>query len=152
VHATAPATLLNADPGAAIVVATLADGSALPTWLHFDAETLTFSGDAPDHYVGQLDIRLVATWTDAETGAPVQRSALFELDVDPAITFGGGAGLTVDGDDIQVHTPQDFFGSLAIRYKAHDLKGAVSGEWGRGGDQRPAATRGGSSPRRRLSP
>jgi VCBS repeat-containing protein len=40
--------------------ATLADGSALPAWLHFDAETLAFSGVAP-RKVTALEIRVTVT-------------------------------------------------------------------------------------------
>jgi Ca2+-binding RTX toxin-like protein len=128
VSLTIAAAILAAGPGA-VVVATLADGSALPTWLTFDATTLTFSGDAPDHYVGELELKLVASWTDADTGLPAQSTATIELPVDPPITFGGGAVLVRNGDDIEIRTPEDFFGSLAIRYKAHDIKGAVSDDW-----------------------
>ncbi len=41
--------------------ASLADGSALPTWLSFDAETQTFSGTPINDDVGVLDIRVIAT-------------------------------------------------------------------------------------------
>jgi hypothetical protein len=40
--------------------ATLADGSALPTWLKFDAATGTFSGSTPKQ-VGSIDVRVTAT-------------------------------------------------------------------------------------------
>ena len=41
--------------------ATLADGSALPSWLHFDAATQTFSGTPENGDVGDLSIRVTAT-------------------------------------------------------------------------------------------
>ncbi|CDZ34087.1 Hypothetical protein NGAL_HAMBI1145_21660 [Neorhizobium galegae bv. officinalis] len=41
--------------------ATLGDGSALPTWLHFDAGTRTFSGVAPLNYNGSFDVKVTAT-------------------------------------------------------------------------------------------
>ena len=40
--------------------ATLGDGSALPTWLHFDASTATFSGTPPHHAVGDIDVKVTA--------------------------------------------------------------------------------------------
>ncbi|MDP2144300.1 MAG: VCBS domain-containing protein, partial [Gallionella sp.] len=51
-------------------VATMADGSALPEWLCFDAATLTFSGEAPKEK-GFVDIRLTATDSVAATGNSV---------------------------------------------------------------------------------
>src|SRR5690606_32383970 len=44
-----------------ILTATLADGSALPTWLTFDAATGTFSGTPANGDVGTLSIRVTAT-------------------------------------------------------------------------------------------
>lgn len=44
--------------------ASLADGSALPTWLSFDAPTRTFSGTPDDGQVGTLALRVTATDPD----------------------------------------------------------------------------------------
>ncbi|MGI9487619.1 MAG: cadherin domain-containing protein, partial [Geminicoccaceae bacterium] len=41
--------------------ATLADGSALPSWLSFDASTRTFSGAPENGDVGAIDVRVTAT-------------------------------------------------------------------------------------------
>ena len=41
--------------------ATLANGSALPTWLSFNAATRTFTGTPDDAQVGTLDLRVTAT-------------------------------------------------------------------------------------------
>ena len=43
--------------------ATLADGSALPTWLSFNGTTRTFTGTPDDAQVGSLDLRVTATDT-----------------------------------------------------------------------------------------
>ncbi|MBI5317275.1 MAG: putative Ig domain-containing protein [Nitrospirae bacterium] len=43
--------------------ATLANGTALPAWLTFDAATRTFSGTPDDAQVGNLDVRVTATDT-----------------------------------------------------------------------------------------
>jgi hypothetical protein len=48
--------------------ATLADGSALPTWLSFDAATQTFSGQAPKQ-VGTVDVKVTVTDKVAATGS-----------------------------------------------------------------------------------
>ncbi len=41
--------------------ATLADGSALPSWLSFDAESQTFSGTPPQDVNGAIDLKVVAS-------------------------------------------------------------------------------------------
>jgi Ca2+-binding RTX toxin-like protein len=56
--------------------ATLADGSALPSWLVFDAATRTFSGTPANGDVGSLSIRVTAT--DA---AGASASTSFTIDV-----------------------------------------------------------------------
>ena len=48
--------------------ATLADGSALPDWLNFDAATRTFSGETPKE-VGFIDVQVTATDSVAATGS-----------------------------------------------------------------------------------
>ena len=48
--------------------ATLADGSALPSWLKFDAATGTFSGKTPKQ-VGAIEVRVTATDQVAATGS-----------------------------------------------------------------------------------
>src|SRR5574340_817028 len=48
--------------------ATLADGSALPDWLKFDAATRTFSGETPKE-TGFVDVRVTATDKVAATGS-----------------------------------------------------------------------------------
>jgi VCBS repeat-containing protein len=50
--------------------ATLADGSALPDWLNFDAATRTFSGETPKQ-VGFVDVQVTATDSVAATGSTV---------------------------------------------------------------------------------
>ncbi|WP_298189811.1 putative Ig domain-containing protein [Novosphingobium sp.] len=69
--------------------ATLANGSALPTWLVFDADTGTFSGTPPKDYNGQIALKVTAT--DGEYSV----SDSFTLSVTPVndapvITSGGG--------------------------------------------------------------
>lgn len=55
-------TFADVDAGDSLVLsATLADGSALPTWLTFDAATGTFSGTPTNGDVGTLSVRVTAT-------------------------------------------------------------------------------------------
>lgn len=59
--------------------ATLADGSALPAWLTFDPQKLTFSGTPTDQTTGALNIAITAT----DMGG-LASSAALSLQVDPA--------------------------------------------------------------------
>ncbi|MGI9450831.1 MAG: cadherin domain-containing protein, partial [Geminicoccaceae bacterium] len=70
--------------------ATLADGSALPAWLTFDARTKTFSGTPENGDVG--DIRITVTATDAH-GA----SATDSFEISTANTNDGPDDLTMKG-------------------------------------------------------
>jgi Ca2+-binding RTX toxin-like protein len=55
-------TFADEDEGDVLTLsASLADGSALPAWLNFDAATATFSGTPDDAQVGTLDLRVTAT-------------------------------------------------------------------------------------------
>jgi VCBS repeat-containing protein len=59
----------DVDQGDALSLsATLADGSALPSWLKFDAATGTFSGSTPKQ-VGSIDVRVTATDKVLATGS-----------------------------------------------------------------------------------
>jgi hypothetical protein len=64
--------------------ATLADGSPLPDWLHFDAATQKFSGCAPKHLC-DIDVRVTATDRVAATGSTegsLSVSDVFRISVD----------------------------------------------------------------------
>ena len=54
-------TFTDADGDALTYTATLADGSALPSWLSFNAATRTFSGTPPQYLAGNVDIRVAAS-------------------------------------------------------------------------------------------
>jgi hypothetical protein len=82
----------DVDQGDTLVYsATLSNGSALPSWLKFDAATGTFSGTAPKQ-VASLDVRLTATDKSTGAGANLSVSDLFKLYVDHG-NNGGGNGV-----------------------------------------------------------
>jgi len=61
---TLPAGVFTDEEGGALSLsATLSDGSALPSWLSFDAPTRTFSGTPASGDVGSLSVRITATDT-----------------------------------------------------------------------------------------
>ncbi len=98
---TVPAgTFADIDAGDSLAyTATLADGSALPGWLAFDAASRTFSGTPPAASEGTLSLRVTAT--DDSTA---QVSDVFDL----VIASGGGSSSTpIDGtagDDTLIGT------------------------------------------------
>jgi VCBS repeat-containing protein len=70
-------TFTDADVGDVLTyTATLANGTALPTWLTFNAVTNTFSGTPDNAQVGAIDIKIVATDT-----AGAKAEDIFQLTV-----------------------------------------------------------------------
>ncbi len=75
---TVPAdTFSDADGDTLSYSAVLADGSALPSWLSFDAATRTFSGTPPQDFNGALSLKVIGTDGTASAESP------FELAIDP---------------------------------------------------------------------
>jgi VCBS repeat-containing protein len=74
--------------------ATLSNGKALPSWLEFDAATQTFSGTAPAHARGSLDVRVTASdgQGPGSTAADVFRISFGNRTVVPAAVL-GNAGI-----------------------------------------------------------
>ncbi len=74
--------------------ATLADGTALPSWLSFDAQTLKFTGVAPEGEQGAIDLALTFTFMDELSVEQVSnQSFTFNAD-DPRLL----TGLSFDSD------------------------------------------------------
>ena len=76
----------NPDNVALSYTATLADGKALPKWLHFDAAKRTFSGTPGNDDVGNLSIRVTAA--DGRGGSATQNFALEVVNVNDAPQIG----------------------------------------------------------------
>jgi VCBS repeat-containing protein len=83
--------------------ATLADGSDLPSWLTFDANTGTFSGRVPRDAIGFLDIQVTVNDGNGEImptfseggegeGGSSSTSDIFRLTFDAGSGGGGGGG------------------------------------------------------------
>jgi len=73
--------------------ATMTDGSPLPYWLAFDAQTRTFTGTPPVSSVGTLDVRVTVT-----DGGGLTAQADFTLEVQPAVLWGTNGDDTLTGD------------------------------------------------------
>ena len=89
--------------------ATLADGKALPEWLHFDAEKRIFSGTPDNDDVGNLSIRVTAN--DGRGGSATQDFALEVVNVNDApqigVTLANQQG--TGGKPWQYRLPSDAF-------------------------------------------
>lgn len=72
--------------------ATLADGSALPSWLAFDSATQTFFGRVPRDAAGNLDISVTATDGVAGQSGNLSASDVFRLSFASGGGGGGGGG------------------------------------------------------------
>ncbi|EFO28694.1 outer membrane adhesin like protein [Roseibium sp. TrichSKD4] len=70
-------TFSDADGDTLTLSARLEDGSSLPSWLSFDADTRTFSGTPPQDFNGTLSVEVVAS--DGESEA----SDVFVLEISP---------------------------------------------------------------------
>ena len=69
-------TFTDIDGDALTYTATMADDSALPDWLQFDAGTRTFSGAPDNEDVGTLSLKVTATDPDGTSA-----NAVFNLDI-----------------------------------------------------------------------
>jgi hypothetical protein len=109
--ATIPAgTFTDGEGDALTYSATLADGSALPAWLHFDAATGTFSGHPQNDDVGILTVRVTAT---DPVGAKVSSNFALEVinvnDAPTASTASQEAKSIVAGNTLNLNVPESTF-------------------------------------------
>ncbi|AVX03475.1 iron-regulated protein FrpA [Maritalea myrionectae] len=72
------------------VVATLADGAALPEWLSFDPTALSFIGTPPDPSMDPFSVNLDFTYTDPDTGEDVSYQDSFLIEPADAAALSDG--------------------------------------------------------------
>ncbi|EFL88196.1 tandem-95 repeat protein [Ahrensia sp. R2A130] len=108
------------------IAATLENGNALPDWLTFDAETVTFSGEPPAAYVGSVPVRMVANFGGQKV------SIITEIVIDEIFVVNEDffAPDFTRPERIDINTPDDFDGIVAIHYLAEDEKGGIAEEPG----------------------
>ena len=85
-YAVPAATFSDVDGDALVLSARLADGSALPTWLTFNATTQTFTGSPPSTFSGSLNIAVKAS-------DPSGLAATTNF----SLTVTGGSGAVISG-------------------------------------------------------
>ena len=131
----------DADGDTLTLTATLADGSALPSWLTFTASTRTFSGTPPQDYNGTLSIKVAAS--DGQTGS-TPATQTFSLTISPVNDDPAGYvtidGTVAEGQTLSANTTMladpDGLGTLAYRWQAStdgvqwtDIAGASSASY-----------------------
>jgi Ca2+-binding RTX toxin-like protein len=80
-------TFADEDAGDVVTLsASLADGTALPTWLTFDAGTATFSGTPDDAQVGTLDLKVTATDEDSLNVSDIFTLTVTNVNEAPTLT------------------------------------------------------------------
>ena len=92
--------------------ASLEDGSQLPSWLSFDAETLSFSGTPTNDNVGSINIKVTATDNDGETATDT-----FELTVENV----NDAPTLATGIANQIATEDSPFGLILPEHTFNDV-------------------------------
>ena len=113
--------------GDADAIAVTKENSAeIPSWLNFDAESLTFSGRAPDTFVGSIPVRM-------NVADDLPFAVLFDVVIDQSYNIdpASGFGTSNDGEYVYLNAPTDFYGTFAFDYSAVDVKGASSETDGR---------------------
>ena len=121
-NATVPLDTFTDEDGDALTYeATLADGSALPTWLTFDAATRTFNGLPPQTAVGTTVIRIQVSDGHGGTASTTFNLAVTNTNDAPfaAGTIAGAAA--TEGRPFQFQVPAGAFSDPdgdALRYAA----------------------------------
>jgi len=108
---TVPAdTFADIDAGDTLALsATLADGSALPSWLAFDAATRTFAGTPANADVGPLALRVTATDTSGATVSTDFSVAIANVNDAPAASNTVAGQLATEGALFHLVVPVDAF-------------------------------------------
>jgi hypothetical protein len=127
-------TFADVDMGDSMTLsATLANGDALPSWLHFDAATGTFSGIPTNGDVGALDVRV--TGRDV-VGASVSSSfqlAVVNTNDAPTTANPVADQITTEGEAFSMVVPTNTFSDVdagdALTYSARLQNGDPLPSW-----------------------
>ena len=113
--------------------ASLADGSALPSWLAFDAATRTFSGTPVNADVGSLELRVTAT--DLAGARASQNVGLAVINTNDAPQAGAliGSVRTLEDNGFDFAVPANAFRDVdagdSLRYAATRSNGSALPAW-----------------------
>lgn len=102
-------TFADADGDTLLYAATRADGSALPSWLAFDAASRTFSGTPLNGDVGTLSIKLTATDTSNATAVDTFNLTVLNTNDAPFVAVPVVDQSTQVGTNFQFQVPAGTF-------------------------------------------
>ncbi|WP_198156107.1 putative Ig domain-containing protein, partial [Herbaspirillum autotrophicum] len=113
--------------------ATLADGSALPAWLHINAATGELSGIPTDPIVGVLALKVSATGTSDVAASAVINLPLDMHSLPPVLTQQLANRAALAGQAFQLNLPADLFkagvAGHTLRYTASLADGSALPSW-----------------------
>ena len=94
--------------------ATLADGSALPTWLTFNAATRTYSGTPLNQNVGNLSLKITATDTAGASAKQTFGLTVFNTNDAPVLAGTVANQLATDGSAFSWAVPTNLFTDVDV--------------------------------------
>ncbi len=127
-------TFVDPDAGDTLTFdASMADGSALPAWLFFDAATRTFSGTPANDNVGALTIRVTASDAAGESVSDVFTLDVLNTNDAPLATQTIAAQAATEDQAFQFVLPAGIFADVdaddTLSYAASLGNGAALPEW-----------------------
>ncbi len=127
-------TFVDPDAGDTLTFdASMADGSALPAWLSFDAATRTFSGTPANDDVGALTIRVTASDAAGESVSDVFTLDVLNTNDAPVATQTIAAQAATEDQAFQFVLPAGIFADVdagdTLSYAASLGNGAALPEW-----------------------
>ncbi|MHB8165765.1 MAG: putative Ig domain-containing protein [Sulfuricella sp.] len=116
-----------------IYSATVVDGSALPSWLNFDAVTQTFSGTPANADVGAIEVKVVATDTGGLAAAGTFSITMENVNDVPVATIPLADQTTKSGDAFLYQLPANAFTDIdagdRLTYSATLADGSALPSW-----------------------
>jgi Ca2+-binding RTX toxin-like protein len=130
----APDTFTDVDAGDSLTLtATLADGTALPSWLSFDAATRTFSGTPANADVGNLSIKVTASDSAGATAETSFAVTVANVNDAPVVTLGASDAAATEDTPFSYALPSGMFTDIdagdALTLSATLANGAALPSW-----------------------
>ena len=127
-------TFADVDAGDSLTYsATLADGSSLPGWLSFDAETSTFSGTPVNENIGTLNVKVIAKDNDGETATDTFELEVVNVNDAPTVKTAIANQTAIEDSGFSFTFPENTFKDVDIRdvltYTANLADGSELPSW-----------------------
>ncbi len=127
-------TFADVDVGDSLIYgASLADGSALPSWLAFSAEILTFSGTPANEDVGALALQVTATDAAGESASDVFTLTIVNTNDAPVVANDIADQAATEDALFSVAVPKETFADVdvgdTLMYSASSADGSALPSW-----------------------